>query len=142
MADVMQLATDIQGMVRALRIRLIAESQPGGITQSQRSVLAALAEKTDWTQTELAARDRVRPQTMGTIVASLEEVGLVSRRACEDDGRRIWIQITTAGRTVLRQEREHRSSWLARALSDELTAAEREQLAVALPLLSRVADAD
>jgi DNA-binding MarR family transcriptional regulator len=137
-----KLASDIQGVVRALRIRLIAESQPGGITQSQRSVLAALVEEEQWTQTELAARDRVRPQTMGAIVSSLEEMGLVSRRASKDDGRCILIQITALGRTVLREEREHRSSWLARTLSDKLTVTEREQLAAALPLLSKIADAD
>lgn len=142
MSDAARLATDIQGIVRALRIRLVSESQPGGITLSQRSVLTALGERTHWTQTELAARDRIRPQTMGAIVSSLEEIGLVSRRACEDDGRRIQIQITAAGKTVLRQEREHRSSWLAQVLSRELTAAEREELAAALPLLYKIADAD
>jgi DNA-binding MarR family transcriptional regulator len=137
-----KLATDIQSIVRSLRIRLISESQPGGITQSQRSVLVALSEKASCTQTELAAQDRVRPQTMGAIVASLEELGYVRRRACEDDGRRINIQLTAAGKSVLQQEREHRGSWLAQVLSAELTPAERQQLAAALPLLSKIAGAD
>jgi DNA-binding MarR family transcriptional regulator len=140
--DAAKLATDIQSMVRALRLRLISESQPGGITPSQRSVLVALSEKAPWTQTELAARDRVRPQTMGTIVASLEELGLVRRRACEDDGRRINIELTAAGKSVLEQEREHRGSWLAQVLSSKLTPSERQQLSAALVLLSKIIDAD
>ena len=141
-ADAAKLASDIQSMVRALRLRLISESQPGGITPSQRSVLVALSEKAPWTQTELASRDRVRPQTMGTIVASLEELGFVRRSACEDDGRRIHIQLTADGKSVLQQEREHRGSWLAQVLTNELSPAERQQLTAALPLLSKIADAD
>jgi DNA-binding MarR family transcriptional regulator len=142
LSNAAKLATEVRRIVRRLRLRLLSESPPDQITPSQLSVLTALVEKTSWTQSELAARDRVRPQTMGTIVTSLEDLRLVSRSACQRDGRRIWIKITTVGRKVLRQGRVQRNSWLARVLSSELTVEQRQQLAAALPLLAKLADAD
>ena len=136
------LATRIRAMVRRLTLRLLAESPPDGITPSQRSVLGALLERPDWTQTELAARDHVRPQSIGATVASLEGLGLVTRRSHNRDGRQVLIKITAAGRRLLRDARERRNSWLMRALSKELTATQRERLAMALSFFEKLIDAE
>jgi DNA-binding MarR family transcriptional regulator len=136
------LASRIRDVVRRLRQRLLSESQTDGITPSQWSVLLALLEKPEWTQTELAARDHVRPQSIGTTVATLEGLGLVDRRSHARDGRRVLIGITPAGRRLVDDTRLRINSWLAAMLAGELSAPERDQLTRALPLLERLIDAD
>jgi DNA-binding MarR family transcriptional regulator len=90
---------------------------------------------------DLAAAERMRPQSMAQTVRDLETAGLVSRRPDPDDGRRWFVELTPAGRELLRTTRAHREGWLTAALERELSADERAALADALALLSRVADA-
>ena len=50
---------------------------------------------------ELAARERIRPQSLTRLVAQLEQSGYIKRRDDESDGRRVLIDITTSGKDVL-----------------------------------------
>ena len=54
---------------------------------------------------------------MGATIAALETRGLVERTADPDDGRRVVLSVTDAGREVLRDRRNARTEQLARALS-------------------------
>src|SRR5580704_3219779 len=100
MDDVADLAATVHGMVRRLRLRLLAESPQDGITPSQRSVLSALLEG-PMTQTDLAARERVRIQSTWATVGALEELGLVARQPHPSDGRRVMIALTAHGRRLV-----------------------------------------
>lgn len=53
------------------------------------------------TQAELARRVLVRPQSVGVLLASLVEQGLVVRAGPGGRGRRVGIALTDAGRTAL-----------------------------------------
>jgi DNA-binding MarR family transcriptional regulator len=65
--------------------------------------------------------------------------GLIERAPDPDDGRRAVMSITAAGLDLLRSRRNAKVQQLARALSAEFTAAERDQLAAVAPLLERLA---
>jgi DNA-binding MarR family transcriptional regulator len=87
-----------------LRRRLRAVSEPEGLTPSQRSVLSRLDQQPA-TASELAAIERVRPQSMATIVAGLEELGLVQRADDPSDGRRRIVSLTGQGAAWVRGHR-------------------------------------
>jgi DNA-binding MarR family transcriptional regulator len=89
---------------------------------------------------DLAAAERVRPQSMAQIVAELEADALVSRRPDPTDGRRALIELTDRGRQTLEAERRQREGWLIGAMTEGLTAEEQQALARAVPLLRRLAD--
>jgi DNA-binding MarR family transcriptional regulator len=90
---------------------------------------------------DLAAREKMRAQSMAQTVHDLEAAGLVSRRPDPDDGRRAFIELTPQGLEVLQATRARRETWLTEALERELDAGERALLQKAIALLDRIADA-
>jgi DNA-binding MarR family transcriptional regulator len=90
---------------------------------------------------DLAARERMRPQSMAQTVHDLEADRFVSRRPDPSDRRRAFIELTTAGRDLLQTTRAGRETWLTDVLERELDPGERTLLHDALALLRRIADA-
>ena len=90
---------------------------------------------------DLAAAERVRPQSMAQTVGDLEADGLVSRRPDPDDRRRALVELTDTGSRGADARPRRREGWLARMLEEELTAEEQALLERALPLLRRLGDA-
>jgi DNA-binding MarR family transcriptional regulator len=76
---------------------------------------------------------------MGATLAGLEARGLVARHPDPADGRRVVLSVTEAGQRILQDKRNARTDQLAQALSARFTADEIRQLAVAAPLLERLA---
>ncbi len=105
------------------------------------AVLGRLDREGSQSTVELAAAERVRPQSMGQVVAELEGGGLILRRPDEADRRRTLIEITDHGRTVLAEDRLRREGWLAEAIETDFSAAEQKVLRRAIPLLDRLAGA-
>ena len=106
----------------------------------QMAVLGRLDREGPASTSDLAAAERMRPQSMAQTVRDLEAAGLVSRRPDPDDGRRALVELTPAGLERLHTTRARREGWLAELFEHEFTAAERETLRAALPLLRRIAD--
>jgi DNA-binding MarR family transcriptional regulator len=129
-----ELRETIGRLVRRLR-------QEPGPPAPQLAVLGRLEREGAASISDLAAAERMRPQSMAQTVHDLEAAGLVSRRPDPDDRRRQLVELTGAGRELLRTTRARREGWLTDALERELSAEERAALARALALLGRVADA-
>jgi DNA-binding MarR family transcriptional regulator len=107
----------------------------------QLAVLGRLDREGPASTSDLAAAERMRPQSMAQTVRDLEAAGWVSRRPDPDDGRRALVELTPAGLERLHTTRAQREGWLAETLERELTATERETLRDALALMRRIADA-
>ena len=107
---------------------------------TQGSVLGRLDREGRKSIGDLAALERVRPQSMTQTIADLESDGLIERSADPSDGRRTLVELTERGRKTLHEDRLHREGWLARAIADDLTPREQRLLADTLPLLERLAD--
>src|SRR5271170_5005269 len=105
---------------------------------SQGAVLARLDREGSQTASDLAAAERVRPQSMAHTVAELQAAGLVARRPHPLDRRRILIELTAEGAAALTDDRRRREGWLAQAIETELTPEEQETLARAVPLIRRL----
>ena len=137
-ATTAQLAHDLRETVGRIIRRLRAEPGP---PFGQLAVLGRLDRQGPASISDLAAADRMRPQSMAQTVRDLEDAGLVSRRPDPTDGRRSFVELTPAGLETLQTTRAQREDWLTRTLDRELDADQRELLREALMLLRRVADA-
>jgi DNA-binding MarR family transcriptional regulator len=130
-----ELAHELRETVGRFVRRLRAEPGP---PVAQMTVLGRLARDGAATVSDLAAAERMRPQSMAPIVRDLEEAELVRRRPDPDDGRRVLIELTPVGIETVQSARARREDWLAETLDRELDAAERERLRAALELLDRL----
>jgi DNA-binding MarR family transcriptional regulator len=131
------IASELRVVLGQLMRRLRAEHS---FSISQGAVLGRLDREGPRSVSELAVAERIRPQSMAQTVGELESDGLVTRRPDPDDRRRALVELTDAGREVLRADRERRVGWLAGAIADEVSDEEREVLARAVELLHRLAD--
>lgn len=107
---------------------------------AQASVLSRLDREGAQTTSALAAAERVRPQSMAQTLVELQSEGLVSRKPDPSDRRRVLIELTPAGRERIADARGRRESWLADAMTRDLSADEQRVLLEALPLLRRLAE--
>lgn len=112
----------------------------GGLTMPERTALSCLDRSGPTTSATLAREVQITAQAMGATVSALRARGLIERRADPADGRRVVLTVTEAGSQALKDKRNARAELVARALaSSAFTPAELEQLAVAAPLLERLA---
>jgi DNA-binding MarR family transcriptional regulator len=136
-AQAAALAVSLRTVLGRLVRRLRAEK---GLGLTQGAVLGRLEREGMQTTAQLAAAERVRPQSMGQTVAELELAGMISRRPDPEDGRRVLLELTDAGREALASDRERGQGWLARAIEQTTSEPERRALAEAIALLERIAE--
>lgn len=131
-------ARELRIWLSRVRRRLKENARPDELTASQTSVLSRLSRQGAVTASELAAVERVRPQSMAAILTALDERGLIARRPDPHDGRRTLISLGDAGRELVEDRRLAGEQWLATELRERFTEAERRRLLDALELLKRL----
>jgi DNA-binding MarR family transcriptional regulator len=138
------LAVELDRAIQRLRARIRAESGVGASAWSRSQLLALdrLIAGPPMTTSDLAAAEYVRPQSMAATLAPLLDAGLVTRHRDPDDGRRVLIVPTDAGRDALRSVQSQRDAWLASAIERELDEEELAVLPGLVQLLDRLADSD
>jgi len=132
------LASALRIAVMRLARRMRSEKSDESMTLTQLSALATLANSGPLSPTALAERERVQPPSMTRVIALLVERGLAVRIPHPSDRRQAVIEISPEGRAIIDEDRRRRTAWLARVL-EQLDEAERAALAVAIPILERLA---
>jgi DNA-binding MarR family transcriptional regulator len=135
--DVPLVASELRVVLGQLVRRLRAELR---FSLAHGSVLGRLNREGARSTSELAAAERVRPQSMAQTVSELEGEGLISRRPDPADGRRMLIELTASGLHTLEDDRRQRVGWLIESISEGFSESEQRALAEAVPLLRRLAD--
>lgn len=74
---------------------------PGAVTLRQTVLLAAIAEAEGASQSDLVGATGVDRSTLAEMMARMEQKGLISREAAEDDGRAKSVSLTNEGRRRL-----------------------------------------
>jgi DNA-binding MarR family transcriptional regulator len=133
-------ARDLRVVFSRLRRRLRDVAIDGDLTPSQTAVLIRLWKEGASSASTLAGAERVRPQSMATIVAALDQRGLIERTPDPEDGRRQVLSLTKAGRQRAESDHKVREEWLARAMQDRYSERERRVILDALSLLERLTD--
>lgn len=125
--------------VLALGRRMRAERPDGSITLAALSLLGTLARRGPMLATELAAAERLQPQSLTRLIAGLDTRGLILRARSAADGRALTITITDAGRAVLAADIAAREAWLKDAMAQLLSPEERASLATAAKAMMKLA---
>ena len=119
------------------RVRAAAASHELSLTEA--SVMGRLARDGPATTADLARAEGMKPQSMGTTIAALEEMGMVERKPHPTDGRQVNIGLTTKGAAVRKTAKDAKRTWLAQAIA-VLDEQEREILFKAGEIIKRLAE--
>jgi DNA-binding MarR family transcriptional regulator len=136
--DVPQTASELRVVLGQLLRRLRAEHR---FPIHHGAVLGRLDREGPVSVSDLAAAERVRPQSMAQTVGELESQSLVKRRPDPDDGRRALVELTPAGRETLEDDRRRRVGWLVTAI-EELPTEDQRVLERATGIIGRLAEHD
>ena len=132
--------TAVSDLIQAIgllvrRVRAAAASHELSLTES--AVMSRLAREGPATTAELARAEGMKPQSMGTTIAALEEMGMVERKPHPTDGRQVNIELTAKGAAVRKSAKDAKRTWLAQAIA-QLDEQERETLFAAGEIIKRL----
>jgi DNA-binding MarR family transcriptional regulator len=130
---------ELTAAVGQLLRRLRSETNPDDLNLSQLSVLARLDQQGAMVTADLARAESMKPQSMGAILATLEQEGLVERQAHPTDGRQVLFGLTAKGAAMRRRRGIAKREWLLAAMAN-LDAAERKTIMDAIPLIKRLGE--
>jgi DNA-binding MarR family transcriptional regulator len=133
-----QMANELRSVLGLLYRRMRQTRVAEDLTLPESSALSRLEHHGPTTAAELAKLEQISPQSIGVTLQALEARGLIQRAPDPDDGRRVILSLTDGGRGRMRSKRMARTEQLTRALSG-LTAEERSQLMLAMPVLEHLA---
>jgi len=131
---------DIAARLRLSATRLarrLRQESGAGLSPSQQSALAVIANHGPLTLGALAEHERVAPPSITKVVSKLECDGLVTRAPDPADRRVCRVAISPEGTALLEESRRRKTAWLA-ARIDELDAESRRRLADALDVLDEL----
>lgn len=134
-----QLEVALRMAIVRLARRMRLERAEDDLRDHQLSVLFVLLREGPITIGALSELERVSPPSMTRTVNVMVEAGYLTRTSADDDGRRVVIEVTDAGRRAGSEIRRRRQAWFSsvlEALSDD----EQAALGVAAGLLQRLAD--
>jgi DNA-binding MarR family transcriptional regulator len=134
------LAAQLRTILSRLKRRLREQGGRGDLTPSQISVLLRLEKDGAATVSGLARAEGMRPQSMSSIVTSLQDAGLVSGIPDPNDGRKTLMSLSKKCEKLLREARAARQDWLTTTILQKLSAQEQQQLSTTLELLSRLTE--
>ncbi len=140
-ARTLRAATAVRRATGLLARRMRRQGRDPALSPGRASLLGHLTRAAGpLTPGELAAADGLQPQSVTRLLADLEGRGWISRSPDARDGRQARIAITAEGRYALAREAEARDLWLARAMTLELSPAERALLRAAADLVTRLCE--
>lgn len=111
-AGVLDFGESIGMLLRRMRAAAVSED----LSWSEAAVLKRIAVEGPSSIADLARIQGMKPQSMGTIVSSLEEMGMVERHPHPDDRRSMFISLTEKGAAAHQAIGEAKPTWLAEAI--------------------------
>lgn len=132
-------AAQIQHAMRQLTRRMRAERCRVELGIAAMGILGTLHRLGPMPAVRLAEVERLQPQSLTRLIASLLHTKLISRTVDRFDRRVLLLDITQTGRRALAADLQERSRWLERALKGALTESERGTLLTAADLMTRLA---
>ncbi len=130
---------DFTQAVGLLVRRARAASASDELSFTQSAVMGRIANYGPATIAELARGEAMKPQSMGTTIASLEQMGMVERKPHSTDGRQALIGLTANGATARKAAREAKRTWMAEAIG-QLDKGEQATLFAAGEIIKRLVE--
>ncbi len=129
------------GQALGLLVRRVraAATVPHELSFTESSVMSRLAKHGPATTAELARAESVKPQSMGAVIGTLEELGIVERTPHATDGRQVNIALTASGVALQKNRKEAKFAWLTQAIK-QLDEQDQETLFEAAKIIRRLAE--
>src|SRR5271157_3723070 len=131
--------TDLAHTIGLLLRRLRATHASQQLSLTEVAVMKRLAIDGAATTADLARAEVMKPQSMGTIIAGLEEKGMVERKPHPTDGRQVNIELTAKGAAMRKSVHDAKRTWLAQAIA-QLDERERDTLFAAGEIIKRLVE--
>jgi DNA-binding MarR family transcriptional regulator len=133
--------TDFVEAIGLLVRRVRAAGGVQDVSWSQSSVMKRLDAGGLATIADLARAESVKPQSMGSTIAALEEMGMVERTAHPTDGRQMNIRLTAKGAAERKRTQDAKQAWIREAIS-QLDEREQRTLFAAGEIIRRLVECD
>jgi DNA-binding MarR family transcriptional regulator len=138
LADI-DLAAGLRSQVSRLVKVLRKETRNDDLLSlTERSILARLHERGELLPGELATVEKVSTQAISQVLNHLLEMGLILRTPSKEDGRKVIVTLTEEGRRGVRQRHSEKQEWLTRTITEKLNAREKQTLADAIDVLTKL----
>ena len=131
--------TDLAQSIGLLVRRARAAAASNELSWTESGVLKRLAKEGPATTADLARTQGMRPQSMRTIIATLEKMGMIERKPHATDGRQVNIVLTARGAAAQKSAGDAKRTWLAHAIA-RLDRREQEALFAAGEIIRRLAE--
>lgn len=129
-----EIAEELRPAVLRLARQLRRETEALGVTSQQVTLLWLVRSRAGLSLRELASEEGISAPSLSGHVDRLETLGLLRRVRSTEDRRRVGLELTTEGESLLKRVRARRTTWLAERLA-LLSDDERDRLEGALPTL-------
>jgi DNA-binding MarR family transcriptional regulator len=133
--------TDFSHSIGLLVRRARAAAASNELSWTETAVLKRIASEGPSTTADLARAQGMRPQSMRTIIATLEERNMVQRTPHATDGRQVNIALTPKGAAAQKRAGDAKRTWLAQTIS-QLDEHERKTLFAAGKIIKRLTEGD
>ncbi len=121
--------------------RRLRQESGAGLTPSQLSALAVIADRGPLTLGSLAELESVAPPSITKLVAKLVADGLVVRSVDARDRRIVHISVTPRGAALMSESRRRKTAWLAERIG-RLDPEQRGRLSAVLDVLDHLVAGD
>ncbi len=137
----MEIAASLRIILnRMVKVMRRETRNDGQLSLTERSTLGLLYPDVQLAPTDIARAEKVTTQSMSQVVNHLVELNFVARTPSADDGRKTLLSLTDPGRARVEQARQEKQEWLAKALHEKLSGAEKDLLVDALKILTKLVD--
>lgn len=128
LSDSQRILDAVRRLVRLLRLYDRSAQNRLGLSAAQLFVLSELGKTPSLSLGALAERTHTDQSSVSVVVTRLVEAGLVERQRAQDDGRRLVLSLTRAGRSALQKAPPVAQEQLLEIIG-RLTPAERKRFA-------------
>jgi DNA-binding MarR family transcriptional regulator len=137
----MEIATNLRiTLNRIVKVMRRETRNDGQLSLTERSTLGLLYPDVQLAPTDIARTEKVTTQSMSQVVNHLVELNFVARTPSADDGRKTLVSLTDLGKARVEQARQEKQEWLAKALHEKVSNAEKVLLVDALKILTKLVD--
>ena len=134
--------TEVTNLMRSVSLlvrRVRAAVASNDLSWTQTTVMARLAKGGPVTAADMARAEGMKPQSMGTAITLLEDLGMIQREPHPTDGRQVNIRLSPQGAQLRKSMRALKHTWLSQAIS-QLDKDEQATLFKAGKIIKRLAE--
>jgi DNA-binding MarR family transcriptional regulator len=131
------LRITIHRLVKLLRRQTTNDSD---LSLTERSTMGSLYNHGELASSALAQMEKVTTQSMSQIITHLYELNYIHKTPSEEDKRKVLLSLTTEGKDLVEDSRQRKQEWLAHALHEKVSPAEKDLLMEALKIMTKLID--